>query len=379
MAEERIIEGTWRCTSCGALKIKGRHKTCPQCGNPRELTGSETEFDFGETTAEGASTAEAVTDAALLDAANAGADWFCPFCESSNRGDATRCRNCAADREPDARPAPAPPAPPVLPAASPAPARSGAARLGLGCGSLLLGAVTLLAGFCFWMTRTHETEGTVAARRWSRTVHRETFTRVEKRGWRDELKIASTVMPVSGAGERAGVERLRDCRRRQRGTRKVADGTERVCETKTRQKACGTDRRCRVQDMGNGFAKEVCENETRYCSESYQDCEQRTRYREEPVYGEECAYDTWEWRAADTQSLRGDDGAPRWPAVPQGAHDRVRQEETYAIVFRYRDGGQDKTVELPAKTHDEFEAWKDRDRATLVINNLGQLEEARPR
>src|SRR5438874_1615676 len=100
MADERIIEGTWSCTSCGARDIKARHKSCPGCGNPREQSGSESQFDFGEKTAEGALVRESVSEASALELAAAGADWFCAYCAASNRGDETRCRTCSAEREP---------------------------------------------------------------------------------------------------------------------------------------------------------------------------------------------------------------------------------------------------------------------------------------
>ncbi|WNZ60810.1 hypothetical protein QEG98_33495 [Myxococcus sp. MxC21-1] len=43
----RIIEGTGNCTSCDTKSIRARHKRCPLCNNPRELTGQESECDFG--------------------------------------------------------------------------------------------------------------------------------------------------------------------------------------------------------------------------------------------------------------------------------------------------------------------------------------------
>src|SRR5688500_11142706 len=128
MARERIIEGTWNCTSCGLQGVKGRHKSCPGCGNPRETTGGESQFDFGEASASGGLTRESATDAAALDAAGAGSDWFCTYCGAGNRGDHPACRTCSATRE-DARPAPqalAPEAP------APRPWRKLALVLGLG-------------------------------------------------------------------------------------------------------------------------------------------------------------------------------------------------------------------------------------------------------
>src|SRR3954452_8475650 len=100
----RIIEGTWNCSSCGTKGILARHKKCPTCNNPRELTGQESEFDFGDTdAATGKSLSEGVTDEKALELANAGADWVCAYCGASNRGDQGSCRNCRAERSSDAK------------------------------------------------------------------------------------------------------------------------------------------------------------------------------------------------------------------------------------------------------------------------------------
>ena len=70
----RIIEGTWTCTSCQTPGILGRHKKCTQCGNPREETGGESHFDFGEVDAvTGKSLREGVTGAQALQPRQRGA------------------------------------------------------------------------------------------------------------------------------------------------------------------------------------------------------------------------------------------------------------------------------------------------------------------
>src|SRR5215217_4952294 len=85
----RIIEGTWNCTSCDAKDILARHKRCPNCNNPRELTGDESDFDFGEVDAEsGKSLREGVTDDKALEIAGAGEDWFCAFCGAASGDEA---------------------------------------------------------------------------------------------------------------------------------------------------------------------------------------------------------------------------------------------------------------------------------------------------
>ena len=192
MAERRrIVEGTWRCSSCGTAGILGRHKSCPACGNPRD-SKAEMQFAFGAATPTGGSTAETVSDPALLAHAAAGADWSCVFCGSGNAGDAPVCRNCSAAR-PGAEPAP--PVEPQPPAAV-KPGRFGAWRKGClgvsgcGCASLVVGFVLLMA-IGYWATRTHEHPGRAVERSWKRESARELYTLVAKEGWQDELKPSS--------------------------------------------------------------------------------------------------------------------------------------------------------------------------------------------
>lgn len=379
----RIIEGTWDCTSCDTKGILARHKKCPSCNNPRELTGKESEFDFGGTDAQtGKSLREGVTDEKALDMASAGADWFCAYCGASNRGDTPICKNCKAERTGDAQ-ALKEEADPGMPPPRPQPAQQ-PPKKGLGkVGMALLGGMFFCCfgtiGYGFWATMTHEVTGQVVGTEWQHTVFHERFTRVTKEDWRSELSSQSPRMPVNGAGEVAGVENVRDCRSAQRGTRKVADGTERVCKTKTRKVACGTEERCRTRDKGNGFKEEVCQDVTKYCSESYEDCNNETRYRTEPVYAQKCSYDTYEWKEVDREVASGrDHEAPRWPELRVGANDRQRREGKYTVHLEYEDDGTQKNTFEP-KSETEFLGWKKGQQVTVTVDNTGEVKQILPR
>lgn len=376
----RIIEGTWNCTSCDTKGILARHKLCPSCGNPRELTGKESEFDFGDVDAKtGKSLRDGVTDAQALELAGAGEDWFCAYCGAANRGDMPRCKQCSAERTDDAKAATSrdlssPAAPqPVAPPPKPPVGKKRWLALGL-----LFSCCFGSAVFGFWGSRTHEYPGEVTGTEWKRAVVQERFTPVAKTGWRDELRSVSPRMPVNGAGEVAGVSNVRDCVSRQRGTRRVADGTERVCRTKSRRVACGTEEKCRRRDKGNGFAEEVCEDVTKYCSESYEDCQNETRYRSEPVYALQCTYDTYEWRPVDRRESSGTEDRPRWPELSVSGADRLSREEHYAVRIRYEDDGHKEHV-LEPKSEQEFTAWKRGQGVRLTVTNLGKVEQVVPR
>src|SRR5262249_35038211 len=125
---------------------------------------------------------------------------------------------------------------------------------------------------------------------------------------------------------------------------------------------------------GNGFAEEVCQDVTRYCSEPYQECRDETRYRDVPVYAQRCSYDTYAWRRVDTRTLSGGADAPRWPDVTAGRYDRRRRKEEYAVDIAWG-RGKSHTLELP--TEEAFRVWRPGARAVLTVNNFGQVTEAK--
>jgi hypothetical protein len=380
----RIIEGTWNCSSCGTKGILARHKKCPHCNNPRELTGNESEFDFAGTDAvTGKSLGEGVTDEKALELANAGADWFCAYCGASNRGDLEICKNCRAERSTDAkalREEADPSLPPEQPLLQQAPPKKRGALFKVGMA--MLGGLFLCCGgtivYSVWSSMTHDTTGQVVSTDWKRAVSQERFTPVTLEGWADELRSQPSRMPVNGTGEVAGTQNIRGCVSRQKTTRRVPDGTERVCSTKTRQKACGTEERCHTRNKGNGFKEEVCEDVTKYCSESYEDCRNETRYRNEPVYAQKCSYDTYQWKEVTRRELSGGDGEPpRWPELSVSPEDRLRREEKYTLHIEY-DGGKEKTTFEP-KTEQEYLGWKKGQQVSLTVTNGGEVKQILPR
>jgi hypothetical protein len=371
----RIIEGTWNCTSCDARDIPARFRKCPTCNNPREESGQESEFEFGEVDAtSGRLVRDGVRDEKALSAAEAGADWFCEYCQASNRGDTTVCHHCRAERSSASR---ALSEQELSPAAPPPVRKKPASRwlryLGVG----LLVFVGSCMGLAIWGSITHDFTGRVATTEWTHTVHRESFQRVNREGWRDELRGVSPRMPVKGQGEVAGVENIRDCVSRQRTTRQVAVGTREVCSNKTRSVACGTEEKCSTKKLGNGYAQETCHDVTKYCNESYRDCHDETQYRTEPVFALKCTYDTHDWKEVDVRALSGRDDAPRWPELQTGPLDRLRRETQYRVQVEYTDGAT-KTHVIEPKTEAEFLSWKKGAPLSLKVSNTGKVEQVTP-
>jgi len=228
-------------------------------------------------------------------------------------------------------------------------------------------------GLGYWAQQTHDFEGVVKSVSWERTLTRQAFTPVQLRGWRDQLQERATAMPVNGLGEFIGTENIRDCADKQRGTRQVAVGTQRVCRTKTRSVACGSHETCSTRDLGNGYAEEVCQDVTDYCSESYEDCNDETQYRTDPVFAQECAYDSFEWQQVDQRIARGDSEPPTWPALAaQGERDRLVPAEKYEAVLEYQDDGANMLRFRPASAA-EFERWRPGRKLIVVVQNSGKV------
>src|SRR5262245_10112252 len=128
-----VREGKWRCPHCSGVN-RGADLACRGCGATRD---DDVTFFLEDDAPE-------VTDPALLARAQAGADWLCEYCQTSNTPQRSACRQCGAVR--GSAPSRAvreiadvPPAPP------PAPSRGLPWALKLGCAFVAL----LVLGFCW--------------------------------------------------------------------------------------------------------------------------------------------------------------------------------------------------------------------------------------
>ncbi|MCL4817981.1 MAG: hypothetical protein KJ067_02535 [Vicinamibacteria bacterium] len=273
-----IREGKWRCPHCGRVE-RGANAACQGCGATRD----ENVAFFLE------DEAPEVTDEAQLQRARAGAEWLCPYCDTSNPAPAKKCGQCGADREGDRARAvrEIPLAPPPVPLAAPAP-RSG------GCLKWIV--VLLVLGFAFcaglgWLAfRETDEPVTVEALTWSRSVEVEAWQTVREEGWLDERPSGARV-----------VDRWQDVRR----TERVQVGTERV--------------KTGVRDLGNGYFEDVYED--------------RPVYDEREVRDTRARWDVDRWVKVRTERAEGGAGDERhWPELRLGRNEREggRQEQCLA-------------------------------------------------
>jgi hypothetical protein len=377
---ERVIEGRWQCGQCDTPGILGRHRFCHACGSPREA--GEMSFDFGATNADGSSTFETVEDADLLQAAAAGADWHCQYCDGGNRADWTHCTRCGAGAD-GTRPEP-PTKPPssagveLADVAKPVFALGGA---GGGLFALCTGICSALCGFSAWVNRDLEVTATVAERTWTRVVHVERLRAGDTTGWKDRMP-APGQPPGSGEPLRAGLGAVSDCEtlacwprppdgaatarvtghRWERRittksmTRRSGSGwkekmpragsmpvagrggapgaidtscrrkerTPERCRDVSKQVQCGTTRSCSIQDQGNGFAKEVCTESPKYCTEYEEQCTAA-------VVDDWCTWTALSWGSPKVTRAEGRGRTPRWPSVSVPADARETRDATYTL------------------------------------------------
>lgn len=363
---DRIIELTWCCASCGTEGILGRHKTCPECGSPREkgemvMDGLDTDQD-----GDGFNDAATVTAPELLDLAEAGFDWFCTHCSSGNRGDGSECSNCGSPRygeakelHPDlAKPTPAkppPPSPPMDKEPSLQKETDQAIRLGA--------LVVLVMAIVYFATRTHDVEGAVRTMEWSRTVTVDVWTPFTEREWRHRASERVEVKPTNGSGERAGYTLVPgSCASEFYETEKYQCGVEEESydcstyhtETETYQGTCSKSESYSCGETctssGNGFAK--CRPKTCTRSKNYSCTKTRTKqvrdpktchrtvpkYCTRPIFRDKCTYATQKWVTARTPSVSGTGKNMAWPAVTLAPLERASRSDTYTVTWAFQDG-----------------------------------------
>lgn len=292
-----VFEMLWDCAYCDAKGLLGAsNRFCPNCGAQQDA--SRRYFP------------PAGQELAAQNHAFDGADRTCPACSTPNGAKANNCRSCGspldgsqevarvADRS---SAAPRPAAQPVK--------KSGTSKWPF----LIGGVVLLLVALCLVaMLWKRDVPVTVASHAWERTIDVEQLRAVHESAWCDSMP--------SGA---YSVSRSRE----QRSTRQIPDGQ--TCTT-------------RDVDRGNGTF------------ERRQEC--KTKYRDEPVYDDKCAFTIDRWQVSRTARAAGTgtSPAPTWPAVQLsregnslGCERQGGRKETYSLSLSGKDGKQ-YSCSLPA-------------------------------
>lgn len=386
---ERIIELKWTCSQCDTNNILGRHKRCPQCDSPREL-GEMNMSGLNEYNEQGVNINKTVTDPSLLELATAGYDWFCPYCESGNRGDQAICTSCGGNKleytqttndnfDPQI---PLKAAPGILIFAG----------ISFALPAVIVASILSLV-FIIWLVTTHEVKGSVVSLYWEHRVEVERWTPVTIRQWEHETYLKSEIPPVNGKGERAGILLLGNCTQEHHHYEKYQCGTRTesydcsyykdvssTCSRSVRY-ACGET----CTDNKNGFA--TCR--TKYCSrsESYSCTKSKrmpkTCQRDIPKYCDrsikrtKCNYQTQRWLKLKVLTEKGYDTNTIWPAPELSALDRIVRKGEYKVNISYNNGNKSSIYGIKPKSENEFKQWHLDDNVIMDIDHLGFIHDWR--
>lgn len=334
-----IREGRWDCPTCGTQGLLGRDTKCGNCGATRP---EGIKFYLPEN-------APAVANAAQLAVAQAGADWICDYCGSSNRADATTCYDCGApqgakrqvvqsDPLPNTNPEPPPPVKPP----------SKKSRWQIGCLGFLGSLIALLI---IWF-QPQQIDATVTQTHWQRSIAIEQLTTLVESDW----SIPTGSRLLSQQEEIHHYKQVLE--RYETRTRDVSE-----------QVAVGSESYvCGTVDLGNGFFEDrMCDRtiyETRTSTETYEE----PIYRDEPVYQTKYTYEIDRWLVNRTPQTSGNDRNPYWPEIVLGPQERQGAgEETYRVDFEGKNG-KSYQITMPLARWLDFEVGTQH---RITVNRLG--------
>ncbi|NJP05950.1 MAG: hypothetical protein HC837_10170 [Chloroflexaceae bacterium] len=353
-----IREGRWDCQYCGKTGILGREQGCPGCGRVRP---EGTKFYLLEDAPE-------VTDEHLQERAQAGADWVCAFCGTTNEAQRDPCKQCGAsksssesqqqvktyelhevprtgDNAPDETIQPEP--------SQVVASRSSALPMLPVIGGVL--AVLLVCGLGIWffVLRTTEQQVTVDGFSWERTIEIEEMRTVTEEDWD---------VPSGG--------RVLDQRQEIHHYKQVLDHYEtRTRQVNERVKVGSEDYVCGQRDLGNGFFEDkMCTRdvyETRSRTETYEE----PIYRDEPVYRTRYTYEIDRWERDRTEKAQGNDQNPVWPDYMLASNQRAGERSALYRVHITDDQGKTYQVEAPEQ---RWAVLHIGDRVIVKFNAMGE-------
>ena len=349
---DEILIGRWDCPECGNKGVRGDVYSCDGCsaGRPEDV-----EFYLPND-------AEVVTDQAGIDAANAGADWKCDYCDEWVPATESTCPDCyggtvgGAERqktgvvykpdiinvEPIAKLSFAPTPKPKMeyvtvsealrraaPATPPPPPPIERVKTSFPLKATIAAFVALLVGVGIWaVVRTSDVPATITSHSWVRVQEVEEYRTLGKEGWdhpRDAYEISSRqkehhkrkVLDHYETRYKTVYDRVQNGYRTETYTERVHSGSERY--------QSGT----RTVNLGNGryrreavySSRPVYKNVTRtrqvaqYKNVPRQVSYQEAVYRWEPVYQTYYSFKIDRWVAGTTRTKNGNGVEAVWPSA----------------------------------------------------------------
>lgn len=320
-------EGKWRCLRCLNANL-GRHLHCQTCGVKRD---DNVQFFLDEDNA-------VVSDAALLNQANAGADWICQYCGGNNRALDRSCTSCGSERTGENKQlqeeirgvndwTEAAQKAALLNSQNAPPKKSFfSSRLFkialLGAGIIGACFVVLFGVLVYISTLEYSCDLEVVGLEWHRTVRLEEYKTVRETAWEGEVPKEARVQSKENALHH---------------TDKVPTGTRQVLETYTERVADGTETYvCGRKNKKNGYFEDEYCTRTKYKDVTKTRMKTETIYKDVPVYKTRYTYLIDKWVAAGEKNTSGNDFNPHWAAV-QINNARTREagrEENYSLLCK---------------------------------------------
>ena len=308
----KIVVGCWDCDYCGADRISGEIKICPNCGKPR---GKDIKFYM-------AGPKNYVEDP---DKVNKNPDWLCPYCNTLNPDENKFCSACGAAREEselnyfeskekDRKKQEEREAAKKAEAASQGNGgggtRSGGSRL-----PLFLGLVAVVAILIFLMMP--KTKGMhVDSKLWERSIQVERYQEVQESSW----NLPDGAMNVSSRDEVYTYNH-------------VLDHYETRTEEVPEQVLDGYDTETEYVDLGNGLFEEVEHQYPRYRTEYHTETYEVPIYVDIPVYAKKYYYTIMKWRYDRDETTSGADNEPYFADLnlPDTERECGRREQYWIV------------------------------------------------
>ena len=319
---DRLIMGYWDCPFCGNKGVRGNVMNCPACGRARgDVRFYMKNAEEGATlTEEQLGSMEYLSEDEAKDFSDK-PDWYCSFCNSLNRDNASFCSNCGATREDseknyfdvkrqlkekeEAEKA-------ALRQQQPQqPVKRSKKWL------LILAAVVLaIVGFTAFMNGQQKTDAQVADLYWARSVPIEKYVQFSESDWS---------MP-------AGAEEVRQAREIHH-YQQVPDHVETVQVPRTRQEFDHNETRYRTVDNGNGSFTQEAYTVPVYRTVTYYEDVKKQIYRDEPVYATKYYYTIWRWTQDRVARSEGHDRNTYWPETDLQENEREGAQRGELYVF----------------------------------------------
>jgi hypothetical protein len=327
-------EGLWDCPNCKKVGNRGHDKHCGGCGAPRN---PDVEFYLPDDARE-------VTDEAELARTERGPDWTCAYCQGDNPADSKFCTNCGAGQDgskprqtkeerfapvadPDSDPDIAQPLSPAQRAKLEAPSLGQRIFKGIAAGGCLgcFGLLVLGLLLCWWLLKPHEARLEVIGHGWKRTIQTQQYRQLNESAWENQVPMGARV--ISRRSE------LNHVYHRPIGTTTHSHEVQERVRSGTHKVKVGK------KNMGNGYFKDIYEDQPTYRNTTRTVTENVPAFRDEPVYGNKVYYMIGRWTTGPPVTQQGENFEPVWPVFQPRSDLRESTRGTeYLVRMRDRKG-----------------------------------------